>query len=291
MLRQHPTIAKDHIMLPSYLPIQISQNHGVSPLFQRLHRHHELEINYIVEGTGYYLINGIKYSFRKGDILLINSNDLHRAFETENLEIEVIMFDPSWLATEQRYDPELLLPFHEMGIRFTHLLDRTHPKQIELAEILQDMRTEFLNQAPSFVSVIRSHLIRFLALVNRYFALKEANKTRFKLQGSDLIQDVVQIMEQQIAIPWTVRRLANLVHLSPSRFCALFSQIVGTSPIDYLIQLRLAHAVHLLKTTDRKIIEISMLCGFRNLSNFNRLFRLHIGQSPTDIRQAVQHHE
>lgn len=258
-------------------------------MFQRLHLHNELEINYIVDGTGYYLINGVKYTFQKGDLLLINSCDLHRAFETEGLIMMVIMFDPAWLAIEQRYDPELLLPFRDIGTRFSNLLDRDNPMMTELQNIIVDMKAEYERELPSYVSIIRSHLIRFLAYVNRYFPLKAVKPNAMKLHGMEMIQEVVTHMERQIAEPWTLQSLANIAHLSPSRFSFLFSQIVGTSPLDYLIQLRLSQAVYLLESTEHKIIEISTMCGFRNLSNFNRLFRLHIGKSPSDLRKSLHH--
>ena len=94
-------------------------------------------------------------------------------------------------------------------------------------------------------------------------------------------------MELHLDYGWTLQELSDLTHLSPSRFSALFQQAVGTSPHHYLIQLRLTHAVHLLETTDQKIIEIAETCGFRNLSNFNRLFKQHVGASPSEIRERA----
>ncbi|OPA81514.1 AraC family transcriptional regulator [Paenibacillus selenitireducens] len=285
MLKHHQSIKSDTIHLPPSFPIRITETSGVSPSFQRLHLHVEMEINLIVKGTGYYIINGNKYPFRQGDIILINSNELHRAFETEDLIMMVIMFDPGWLAVEQRYDAELLAPFRKVGERFSNLLDANHEAITTLQNILNDMKREFDQASDSYVSVIRAQLIRFLAYINRYFKLPGAPRHQAKLQGIETIREVVQHMEEHVTEAWTLQNLANLAHLSPSRFSYLFSQIVGTSPMDYLIQLRLSHAVHLLETTEMKIIEVSTICGFRNLSNFNRLFRLYIGKSPSELRK------
>lgn len=54
--------------------------------------------------------------------------------------------------------------------------------------------------------------------------------------------------------------------------------------MDYLIQLRLSQAAHLLESTDKMIIEVAEECGFRNLSNFNRLFKQHVGKLPSEVR-------
>ncbi|MDQ6422567.1 AraC family transcriptional regulator [Paenibacillus sp. LHD-117] len=282
-MKPNPPIIRDQIELPQEFPLLVSQTEGVSPPFQRLHWHDALEINYIISGSGYILINGSKRELVEGDIVLINSNDLHRAFETDGLVMGIIMFDPAYLALEQRYDTELLIPFRETGARFDNVLDRSNPELPRLTVLLEDMKSEFKRKEPHYEAVVRSQLVRFLAYVNRFFAKKTGERAGHA-RGMETIRRVLHGMEERIAHPWTLKELSELAHLSPSRFSALFAQIVGTSPMDYLIQLRLTRAVDLIETTDMKMIDIASECGFRNLSNFNRLFKGHIGKLPSELR-------
>lgn len=282
-MKLSPTVVRDQIDLPQGFPILVSQTEGVSPPFQRLHWHTALEINFIYRGSGYYLINGGRYDFRQGDIVLINSNDLHRAVETESLVMGIVMFDPSYLALEQRYDTELLDPFREMGFRFENVLDRDHPELVKLWSLLAEMREEYLSKEPHYEAVVRAQLIRFLAYVNRYFSKDSGNRS-LHARGTETIRSVLHEMEERMEHPWTLKELSDRAHLSTSRFSSLFTQVVGTSPMDYLIQLRLSKAVELIETTDGKIIDIASECGFRNLSNFNRLFKQHIGKLPSELR-------
>lgn len=282
-MRLFPSISKDDIELPQAFPIKISQSKGVSPTFQRLHWHTALEINYIQKGSGYYLINGSRYDFQQGDIVLINSNDLHRAFESEELVMRVVMFDAAYLALEQRYDTGLLIPFRELGLRFDHVLDRNHSMLDRLAGVLMEMAAEYERKEPHFEVVVRAQLIQFLAFVNRYYAKKSTAGAQHA-RGMEMIRKVLHNIEADIASPWTLKELADAAHLSPSRFSSLFAQAVGTSPMDYLIQLRLSQAAHLLESSDKKIIDVAAECGFRNLSNFNRLFKQHIGKLPSELR-------
>ncbi|WP_169086022.1 AraC family transcriptional regulator [Paenibacillus sp. PL91] len=283
-MKLYPSISKDLIELPQAFPIIISQSVGVNPTFQRLHWHMALEINYILKGSGYYLINGSRYDFQQGDIVLIRSNDLHRAFEAEDLVMNVIMFDSAYLALEQRYDAELLIPFRETGLRFDNVLDRSHPMLALLGEIISDMAVEFERKEPHFEVVVRARLMQFLAFVNRYFSKNNETGTPYA-RGMETIRGVLHDIEADISYPWTLKELAEAAHLSPSRFSTLFVQVVGTSPMDYLIQLRLSHAAHLLESSDKKIIEVAAECGFRNLSNFNRLFKQHVGKLPSELRE------
>lgn len=284
-MKHNPSVSRDRIELPPSFPLVISQSEGVNPTFQRLHWHTALEINYMVKGSGHYLINGSRYEFEEGDIVLIGSNDLHRAFESDEggLVMLIIMFDPGYLAMEQRYDTDLLLPFRDMGKRFDNVLERSHPMHGSMKESLTAMAQEYGQKEPYFEAVVRAQLVQFLALVNRYF-VKNSSSSYRKNRGMETIRRVLHTMEEKAAESLTLQELAESVHLSPSRFSALFNQVVGTSPMDYLIQLRLSRAVELLEMTDKKIIEVAEECGFRNLSNFNRLFKLHIGKSPSELR-------
>ncbi|GAA0839884.1 AraC family transcriptional regulator [Bifidobacterium pullorum subsp. gallinarum] len=261
-------------------PFTASTTHGIFAGAQRLHWHHALELNYIRSGIGFILINGMKLPFQQGDIIFINSNDLHRAYETENLVMDVIMFEPSLLSIDLKFDPDLMAPFRSLGN-----VDRQSPVHDELARLLRRMMDENEARGTSYMSLIRSDLIRFLSLANRHLSTPIQENRPIKGRGMHALKEVLRTMELHLDYGWTLQELSDLTHLSPSRFSALFQQAVGTSPHHYLIQLRLTHAVHLLETTDQKIIEIAETCGFRNLSNFNRLFKQHVGTSPSEIRE------
>lgn len=285
-------VPKDDFTLAKTYPISINEDIGVSPLYQRLHWHDVLEINLILKGTGYYVINGKTIEFRDGDILLINSNDLHRAYEHQGLDMLVISFDPRWLLADLRYDPGILSPFKEMGLSFSNLLARDHPRMPELRSILLDMLEEHRRKAFSYISVVHSQLLRFLAYIGRDFrndTLSAKGRSGAEVSAKQLekMRFVITAMEQSYRDNWDLEKLGELVFLSPSRFSALFKQTVGVSPMEYLIQIRLAHAVHLLENTDLKIVDIAHECGFHNLSNFNRLFKFNFGRSPSKVREST----
>lgn len=270
-------------------PIHIIDTIGVAPEYQRLHRHDVLEINWIKSGSGHYLINGRRIDFQQGDILLINSNDLHRAYEKENLVMQVTSFDASWFMHDLRYDQDLLAPFTELGVHFTHLLNRDHSKLLQ--SILSEMQEEYNRCRRLHVSIVRSHLIRFLAYVNRYLRseapLPDAAASHAESVHDVKICSVIQVMEREFIRPWTLKELARLAYLSPSRFSAVFKQTVGVSPVEYLISIRIKHAVRLLESSNMQIIEIALECGFRNLSNFYRLFKSSTGYAPSEVRSGV----
>ncbi|MGD1930426.1 MAG: helix-turn-helix domain-containing protein [Leptolyngbyaceae cyanobacterium] len=78
--------------------------------------------------------------------------------------------------------------------------------------------------------------------------------------------------------------LAGLLGMSPFHFGRMFKQSTGISPHQYVIQQRLERAQHLLKNSDRAIIDIALDCGFTSHSHLSKQFRKVIGMTPRNFR-------
>jgi AraC family transcriptional regulator len=72
--------------------------------------------------------------------------------------------------------------------------------------------------------------------------------------------------------------------LSETHFFRSFKQVFHCSPHQYLIQLRLTQAKHLLKTTHYEVREIVNIVGFDCPSSFIRLFKDKFGITPGTYR-------
>lgn len=78
--------------------------------------------------------------------------------------------------------------------------------------------------------------------------------------------------------------------MSVSWFLRNFKQVVGMSPMHYILTNRINNAVSLLETTDYNVTEISTIVGYENPMYFSRLFKKQKGVSPTDYRRLLQDH-
>ncbi|WP_338864774.1 AraC family transcriptional regulator [Myxococcus stipitatus] len=93
------------------------------------------------------------------------------------------------------------------------------------------------------------------------------------------------LLEEQADEPLTLEGLAAELDLSPFHFLRIFRAVLGVTPHQYLVQLRLRHAARLL-ATDTPIARIAFDVGFGDLSNFVRTFRRAAGVSPSAFRKA-----
>lgn len=107
------------------------------------------------------------------------------------------------------------------------------------------------------------------------------------LQISDpRIQRALVVLESQSARNPSIRDLARSLGLSERHFLRLFQAQVGTSPKDYLVDLKLRAAVWMLRNTRRSVTSIAYSSGFSSGASLADHCRRRLGQSPTALRRA-----
>ncbi len=78
--------------------------------------------------------------------------------------------------------------------------------------------------------------------------------------------------------------IAHNAHVSPFHFSRLFKHFTAYSPCQYLLEVRLNHAVLLLKNTSLTVTEICFESGFNSLEHFIATFTGRYGTSPLKFR-------
>jgi AraC-like DNA-binding protein len=98
---------------------------------------------------------------------------------------------------------------------------------------------------------------------------------------------VVRMIDAYPGEPHSLTDLASIARLSPYHFLRTFVEITGTTPHQYLLDVRLRGAALQLKTEPAKILDIALGCGFGDVSNFNHAFRGMFGMSPRVYRYSA----
>jgi LacI family transcriptional regulator len=68
-----------------------------------------------------------------------------------------------------------------------------------------------------------------------------------------------------------------------------FVKLIGRTPAAEIRRVRIEEAKRMLVDTDRSVAEISRLSGFGHQDLFSRVFRRHVGMTPTKFRRKHQH--
>ena len=68
--------------------------------------------------------------------------------------------------------------------------------------------------------------------------------------------------------------------MSPYHFLRSFRHVVGMTPYQFVLRIRLHRAAVLLRRTDKRVSAIAYDAGFNDLSTFNHRFRRVMGDNP-----------
>ncbi len=98
------------------------------------------------------------------------------------------------------------------------------------------------------------------------------------------IQDVLQYIRDHYARPISLDRLAKLAAVNKTKLITVFKELLGTTPLQYINQLRLQKAKELLINTDINISEVARVAGFRSIHYFSRIFKDKVHCSPKEFR-------
>lgn len=85
----------------------------------------------------------------------------------------------------------------------------------------------------------------------------------------------------------SLERLAGECHTSVFHFSRIFKAVLGMSPHQYLIGIRLQHARALLTTTSKPVGDVAFACGFNSLEHFATAYRHQFKRSPTQFRNEI----
>ena len=91
-------------------------------------------------------------------------------------------------------------------------------------------------------------------------------------------------MEKHLAEKIDLDRLAAHIGYSRTQVFTLFRKHTGLTPVDCLTRLRVRRACQLLETTDWKVCDIALACGFMTSAAFNATFRKQCGVTPLQWR-------
>ena len=101
------------------------------------------------------------------------------------------------------------------------------------------------------------------------------------------IEQVLAYIERNLTRPISRQDLARQAAFAPSYFSALFREATGTTIPEYINARRVSRAQELLREPQTRVSAVCYAVGFRDLSNFNRVFKRLVGQTPREYRRSM----
>jgi len=267
-------------------------NRYTSPYFETpWHFHQEYELVYCEAGFGKRFIGNNFSEYQPGDMAFIGKNVPHlfiadQSFYQPGATIKpssiVIQFLEDFLGSHFFYCPEMTSMRQILSLSMNGL--------IIMGETNKKIKAILLEMLETGTTTRLKHLIEIFGILAASTELQPLSvNTISGINVSDSLK-MHKLLEYAVANykdDITIRDAAALMNLSESAFCRYFKSRTQKSFLGFVIEMRLNAACKLLKETDQSILDICYETGFKNLSNFNRLFKKLHNKSPLEYRRQM----
>jgi AraC-like DNA-binding protein len=280
-------------MNPHLQKIPLGENESFSvqlemglSLYKQWHYHREIEILYIIRGSGTRFIGDQVDNFKDGDLFFIGSNVPHMMRTDEDHdpdepdEVVVIHFLPEILHFFLNMpENKAVVDLFSKASHGLNILDET---LLSVKAMIDSIR--FARNSDRVITLLQ--ILNTIAGSNQYKLISNtAFGSAFNKSDDNRLNKIYHYTLNNFSKQISLKQVADIVHLCPHSFCRYFRSRTRKRYSTFLMEVRLSHACKLLSETDYSISVVSYESGFMNLSNFNRHFKLIIGKTPLEYRR------
>ena len=227
------------------------------------HIHHCYEIVFVTSGEMIVNVSGVDYALRKGDAIMIFSNQIHSMRTPENSTHKLFVFSPNLISA------------------YTGMVGKKVPKNsvYHMDDTCFEMNMNAEIEDGLFR--IKSMLYYNCAVFNNI-----AEYTDAEADSKSLIYRILMFIQNNYGKNCTLDDLSKSTGYDYSYLSRYFKRIVGMSFNDYVNSVRISNACYLLTNTDKSILDVCTECGFKSLRSLNRNFKEQLGESPSGYRRS-----
>lgn len=280
--------------ITSYLNSSVSVIYREDSFFQSpFHSHPELELVYIKEGYGKRIVGNSVAPFVSGDMVFLGSDIPHVWLSDEiyyqgisKLKAKAIVvyfnkdiFGPTFYELKETQKINTLFSQAAKGLSITGKTNELIEKKLE--KLVNKKNFEIIIGLFEILSLLSESTD--LTFVNNEAYSPINNQTK-----NDRLSDVFQYVKENYKKDISLIEIAKIANLTPTSFCRMFKLKTKKPFVEYLNEIRVSNACKLLLETDMGMSEIAYECGYKTVSNFNRLFKKLTVMTPKEYRKNAE---
>lgn len=294
-------VAKDasKSILLQIVTSQIGVERNAMPIRMKPHAHLFYEVVFLVKGVlrHHIRIQGELCEREQivGDIFAIAPNEEHWYDDSADAAYYNLYISPGVFAEMQQrlhsdggfnsLAMQNVFYRHAHGFQTLHVEGREY-KQIEV--LCQEAAQEYENVRAGTPLVLQALVSAILTLLCRHWEKTRASRLEGEANSNALIiMHALEYIQEHYAEPINIDALAKSLFVSSDHFRKNFKRVTGTSPVKYINNLRVRHAMDLLKNPSMRISIIAAQTGFGDINNFTRCFTRINRISPSAFRKQV----
>ncbi len=257
------------------------------------HKHPELQLTLILEGSGKRIIGTQVDDFGPGDMVFLGSDLPHTwlnepayylKYSNTHSKAITLFIRPEIFSQMAAFFPEMskIQDMLETALKGIHIFGKT--RDLIREHLLKMQRMEGFEKVICLLEIV--HLISVTE--EKDFIIANNGKSLKGGQYSDRLIAVLKYIENNLHDQITLEEVSDLACMSKHSFCRFFKSRTNKTFFNYLIELRMDHACKLLRSDDKPISDIAFLSGYNSDSYFCKVFKEYTGESPYQYKRRVQ---
>ncbi|MBC5838409.1 AraC family transcriptional regulator [Flavobacterium muglaense] len=252
--------------------------------YDKLHQHEDIQISFIEKGEGAIFAGDTISNYKKGDILLIGSN-LPHVFRSDVRENETSIMQTIFFTMNSFGQDFFTLSTFKSIQPFINsskngYILRNAPKKITKS-FKKLKKVDNYERFILFLTIIKWLSNNEKEPLSHYLYEKKITDNE-----SNRMQNVFEHVMANFHKNITLDEISSIASMTKNAFCRYFKVRTNKSFFQFLIEVRIERASKLLADDNElSVLEIAELCGFNNISNFNRKFKELKHTSPLQYKK------
>lgn len=251
------------------------------------HFHNEYEIYYLLSGERYYFIEKQIHHVKKGSLVFIDRNQIHKTVAANTRYHDRILM----IISENEIGPLLELCNNiEVTTFFNNNsgvinLSEAGQKYVEslLFFIIREMKMKHSN----YEFLVKMKLAEILLYAIR---CKTGENTTLldvpvKTEKYKKISEIAEYINENYHKKMSLANIADDFYISKCYLSRIFKEVTGFTVNEYINITRIKRAQQLLEQSDYNITEIADIVGYGSITYFEKVFKKYLETSPLKYRK------
>ena len=256
----------------------------------RNHRHHFIELAYVLEGHANHTMGEKSTVISKGDYFIVEYDNYHKYKRIGNSPFIMVncLFVPQLIDATLSGRHHLEEVFNSYLIKFDFCHLKGHPTEYifhdddgHIWDLVRKMCEEYENKDIGYIESMRCHLILILMDIMRQLKLPNPEESE-----KDMIRYITYHVQRHFMDDLSLKRIAEKYNYSSAHVSNTFKKETGITFQDYVQTIRVQEACQLLATTKKKVSDVAMLVGYSDVKFFSEIFKRKTSMTPREFRKT-----
>lgn len=240
------------------------------------HWHGSIEIFLVLEGIVDVAINGVNYRLQRGQLVLVNSNEVH-AIDATYKNFTIVLQIPRQLLLEHVLEDEVIFK------RMIYKHDQ------ELIAMIKKMYGQYELKKQGYRLEVLSYFYKLLYILVSEYKLKEIDEgLRRKHKQLEKLSVITHYIKEHYKEDISLESVAKEFGFNPTYLSKMFQKYAGINYKTYVVDVRMNKAYTALMNTEDSLTTIAMDHGFADSRSFAKAFKKRFGVLPSVYRKDIR---